>query len=275
MKIALHTVTTMHSNCLTDVRIAHELGYDGLEIIAPKLKRFLSNGHDISELAATCQRAEIPVTCINALADSAAGKPKTRDELLAECEMLSTAAEALACPTIQLVFFNIPAGGDWPTIRQDVAALAGELADIGATNSIRFQLEPIAWTPFRTLSQSLEVIDVAARENLGTVVDFWHLWAGGDTRPDEVARMDAAQIYGIHICDGKRPAPGEEWIETKLRSYLLGEGDVPVADWVAAVKATGYEGVWSPETLSPPHWELDLFAAARDAKTRIEKYLYT
>ena len=274
MKIALHSVTTMHSNCLTDVRIARDLGYDGLEIIAPKLKRFLDNGHDISELADACRQANIPVVCINALADTEVGRVKSKAELLAECELLCAAAEALVCPTVQLVLFNIAADDDWPDVRREVASLAGELADIGAQHGVQFQLEPIAWTPFHSLSQSLEVINVAARGNLGTVVDFWHLWAGGDTSPDEVARMDAAQIYGIHICDGKRPAPGAEWVETELRGYLLGDGDVPIVDWVAAVKATGYNGVWSPETLSPVHWEYDLYDLARDAKARIEKFIY-
>ena len=274
MKIALHGITTMHSNCLTDVRIARDLGYDGLEIIASKLIRFLDNGHDISELAGVCRQADIPITCINALADMDAAHPKSKDVLVAECERQSAAAEALACPTIQLVFFNVPADTTWSDIRPVISALVSELADIGAPRGVQFQLEPIAWTPFCSLSQSLEVIDVAACDNLGTVVDFWHLWAGGDTSPDEVARMDAAQIYGIHICDGKRPAPGEEWVETELRGYLLGDGDVPIADWVAAVKATGYDGVWSPETFSPVHWEYDLYDLARDAKARIEKYIY-
>ena len=253
MKIALHTVTTMHSNCLTDVRIASELGYEGIELIAPKVKRFLNQGYEISTLAQVCEQASIPVTCINALADTEDDAVKSREVLLAECEMLSAAAEVLSCPTIQLVFFNQfqEPNQSWSESRRDLAALVGELADIGQVHGVQFQLEPIAWCPFHSLAQSLEIIDDAERDNVGMVIDFWHLWAGCDTLPDEVARLDANLIYGIHICDGKRPDPGQLWVETELRGYLLGDGDVPVVDWVAAVKATGYDAVWSPETLSP------------------------
>jgi len=275
MKIAHHGLTTMHTNCLTDVRIARDLGYDGVEFTSAKLKRFLGQGYDISVLVQACEQAGIPVTCGGALPDTADGQVKPRDELLAECEMLSAAAEALGCPTLQLVFFNQSQAPDqsWPEIRSGIAALVRELADIGKAHGVQFQLEPIAWCPFHSLSQSLEVIEAAGRDNVGVVIDFWHLWSGRDTTPDEVARLDPDLIYGIHICDGKRPAPGEPWVETELRGYLLGDGDVPVEEWVAAVKVTGYDGVWSPETLSPVHWEYDLFDLARDAKERIEKYV--
>jgi sugar phosphate isomerase/epimerase len=262
----------MHGNCLTDLRLARDLGYEGLEVSAAKLKRFLSSGHAIAELAEACRRANVPVTCINALADTEAGCPKAQVELLDECEWWCRAAQALDCPTIQLVFLAVPEGDDWPEARRTIAGLAGSLADVGGPYGVRFQLEPLAWTPFHSLAQAIEVMDAAGRGNLGTVVDFWHLWAGG-TQPDEVARLDPAQICGVHICDGKRPAPGGAWVEGELRGYLLGDGDVPIADWVAAVRATGYTGYCSPETFSPWHWELDLYELARDAKARIETYL--
>src|SRR5438270_251897 len=83
--------------------------------------------------------------------------------------------------------------------------------------------------------------------------------AGQATTPDDVARLDKNLIYGVHICDGKRRVPGTLWDEGALRGYLPGEGDIPIAEWVAAVKATGFDGVWSAETYSPRHWEADLF----------------
>lgn len=274
MIIALHGLTTMHSNCMTDVRIARDLGYDGIEIIAPKLKRFMDNGHDVEELADECRKANIPVTCINALADQEDGHVKSQDELWAECEILSAAAKVLECPTIQIVLHNIKPDGNWKEVLKETSFLAGTIADIGAQHDIQFQLEPLAWTQFNSLSKSLEVINLANRDNLGTVVDFWHLWAAGETTPEDVAGMDSGKIYGIHICDGKRPATGEEWVETELRGYLLGDGDIPIIDWVEAVKATGYHGAWSPETLSPVHWEYDLYVMARDAKDRIMQFLH-
>ena len=126
-----------------------------------------------------------------------------------------------------------------------------------------------AWAPMNSLAQTLEVIAEAGRDNLGLVVDFWHLWAGEATTPDDVARLDKNLIYGIHICDGKRRAPGALWNEGQQRGYLPGEGDIPLRDWVAAVKATGYDGVWSAETYSPRHWEDDLYDLAATCRDRV------
>ena len=69
------------------------------------------------------------------------------------------AAEALECPTIQLVFRERLAGRPWPEVRKLTASNAAKLADIGKTHGVRFQLEPLAWAPLHSLSQSLEVID--------------------------------------------------------------------------------------------------------------------
>ena len=95
---------------------------------------------------------------------------------------------------------------------------------------------------------------MADRKNVGMVIDFWHLWAGRETTPDDVAQLDKAMIYGIHFCDGKAIPKRGKWTEEGCRGYLPGEGDIPVAEWVAAVKATGYNGSWSSELLSPKHW---------------------
>jgi len=125
----------------------------------------------------------------------------------------------------------------------------------------------------RSLSQSLEVIEEAGRDNLGMVIDFWHLWAGFGTEPDEVAKLDKRMIYGVHFCDGKRREGLTVNDEAELRGFLIDEGDIPIKDWVDAVKATGYDGTWSAETYSPAHWELDLYDLAKSCKESMEKYI--
>src|SRR4026208_1739240 len=44
MKLALHALTTMHCNCLTEVRIARDLGYEGIEFSVSQFQRYLTNG---------------------------------------------------------------------------------------------------------------------------------------------------------------------------------------------------------------------------------------
>ena len=60
-------------------------------------------------------------------------------------------------------------------------------------------------------------------------------------------------IYGVHFCDGKRKAGLTVNDEPELRAFLPGEGDSDIKEWMAAVKATGYNGNWLAEIYSPKH----------------------
>ena len=50
MKVALHGLTTALCPLAMDIRIARETGHDGLELVGPKLTRFLEAGHTFSDL---------------------------------------------------------------------------------------------------------------------------------------------------------------------------------------------------------------------------------
>jgi len=273
MIITMHGLSTMHCNIQTDIRLAKETGYDALEIVEIKLLRYLDCGFKAEDLAQLFKKYSIRPVCINALKNIERVKPKERKELLAEAERLCKAAEVLGCQTIQLVPFCGLKGRLWKEVLKLTAKNAADIADIGKQYGVRFQLEPIAWSPIHSLSQSLQVIEEAGRDNVGMVIDFWHLWAGEETTPDEVAKLDASQIYGIHFCDGIRHKKGTKWVEEELRGFLPGEGKIPVRKWVDAVKSTGFDGVWSSELLSPKHWEWDLLEIAHETKARMEQYL--
>ena len=273
MIITMHGLTTMHGNLKTDIRIAGETGYDALEIVDCKLVRYLDQGYAADELPPLFEKHNIRPVCINALKDIERIGSGPRKQLMAEAERLSTAAEVIGCPTIQLVPFCGLEGRPWEEVLKLTAKNVAEIADIGKAHGVQFQLEPIAWSPIHSLSQSLQLIEEAGRENVGMVIDFWHLWAGGETTPDDVAQLDKTIIHGIHFCDGVRHTGGDDWDEPALRGYLPGEGDIPIKEWVQAVKATGFDGVWSSELLSPRHWEWDLKQIAVETKCLMLEYL--
>ena len=69
------------------------------------------------------------------------------------------------------------------------------------------------------------------------------------------------------------PIPKDQpWEEAALRGYLAGEGQIDVKAWCQAVKATGFDGTWSSELLSPKHWEWDLWEVAREARRLMLEY---
>jgi sugar phosphate isomerase/epimerase len=273
MTISLHGLTTMHCNLRTDVRIARETGHPGLEILAPKLLRFLDAGGTAKELSVLLRDAGVAPTCINALPDVETPDPARFERVLVDAERLCAAAETIGCPTVQLLPLCGLEGRAWPEVRRLTAANLARVAAVGLRHGVRFQLEPVAWSPVHSLAAALAVREAAGSANVGVVIDFWHLAAGGETVPADVAALDASLIYGVHFCDGFLHRPGTPWNEGALRGCLPGDGEVPVPAWVKAVRATGYDGAWSCELYSPRHWEADPWEVARECRARMERAL--
>ena len=97
------------------------------------------------------------------------------------------------------------------------------------------------------------MIDAAERDNVGLVLDFWHLWQRGTT-PDGIARLDPRIIFGVDLGDSLGP-PGAGTADQRSRCVWPGDGDIPLREWVAAVRSTGFDGWWDNELYSPLHWE--------------------
>ncbi len=183
MLIALNGFSTMHCNLAIDYRIARETGYDALEVWVPKLVRYLDVGYTLEDLKSLC--CGVRTVCLNALSGIERIDPKEYKELLLECERLCVVAKILRCPTVQLVPTYGLEGRSWAEVRELTAKNIRKLADIAAAHGIKLQMEVLARSPIHTLAQILEVLDATARENVGMVIDFWHLWAGGGTAPDD------------------------------------------------------------------------------------------
>jgi sugar phosphate isomerase/epimerase len=191
--------------------------------------------------------------------------------LLEECERFCSIAEQLNCPNVQLLTgplgpghgkedpYKGLTGRPWPEMRKLTAKNLAALADIGKQHGVGFYLEPISWAPLHSLQQGLEVIDEAGQDNVGIMIDFWHMWITGTT-PDDIAKLDKNVINGVHFCDSL-PRSGQP-ISHKQREVWPGGGSIPLKEWIEAVKATGYDGWWSPELHSPKHWEMDPWEVA-------------
>jgi len=274
MKLTLHGQVTLHSNVLSDVRVARDAGYTALEVHTDKLIRYLDAGHDAAELRAALDAQGIEAAAIDIIGDLEATTSAGRRGLFSLTERLCEVAVTIGAPTIQLNAFSGLDGLSAEEAIRLTAANMRQVADIGAERGIRFQYEGAAWTPIHSLSDTLRLLDEAGRDNLGLVIDFWHYWASRGATPEEIARVDAARIYGVHLCDGFRPGEGEPWPdERELRGALPGEGELPVQEWVDAIKATGFDGYISGEFLNPYLWERDHLEVATAMREGMERYL--
>lgn len=278
MVIALHNLAAKHSNLLTSIRIAQEAGYAGVEIGSDKLNRYLAQGFDVASLRPLLK--ETPPVGLSYVQDVERQEPKEYAALLRECETICDTAEQLGCPMVQLLTGPLDpsgpyqglAGRPWREARCLTAKNLRALADIGKAHGVRFYLEALTFTPLNRLDQQLELLDETACDNVGLVLDFYHLWGSG-TKPEEIARTDRGRIFCVDFCDSADPFGQAGDPQQRGRDVWTGGGRIPLKEWVDAVKATGFEGVWRCELLSPKYWELDPWQAARDLKRHLEYLL--
>jgi len=274
MIIALHGQVTLYSNILTDIRIAKECGYKGIELHTDKLLRYLNSGMTALHLKESLDRYAIEPVAIDIIGDIEVQDSSHKDALFNLTQRLCEVAEVVGVPTIQVNPFSALEGMPIDKIISLTAENLKIIADIGAERGIRFQIEGAAWTPIHSLEDCLKLIDKTNRTNVGLVIDFWHFWASRGADPEEISRLDPSIIFGVHLCDGLRPAAEAPWPDERdLRGYLPGEGELPVGDWMDAVKSTGYDGFVSGEFLNSKLWESDLLTIAREMREKIEEYL--
>ena len=65
MKYALHGMCSLHNNVVSDIRLAKETGYDGLEIHTDKLWRYINAGLSSEALKARLTEANIAPSAID------------------------------------------------------------------------------------------------------------------------------------------------------------------------------------------------------------------
>jgi len=270
MIIAHNGTCSNHCNVTTDIRIAKETGYGGIEVIGSKLYRYLDQGFTTEDLLG--QLDGFPVVGLGFVQDIERYKPDDFAELERETEKMCSVAAAINCNMVQLLTGPIDPGlglpvadcyrdimeMSWPELRKITAKNLQGLSKIAAHHHVNLYLEALSWAPTHTLGQMLELIQEAGCDNIGILLDFWHLYTS-DTTPDEVAKLDKNMILGVQFCDSARGDGGSH----ADRHVWTGGGVIPLKYWVDAVLATGFDGWWACELFSPTHLEMDPWETAR------------
>lgn len=259
MRLVYNSNSTMYLPVLMQIRVARETGWDGIFLRAEHVRRYLAQGYPVAGLREALDGLG-PVN-MGALADVERWRPAERKAMLEEAASLTQLAIDVGVSNVQLLSGPVAPGGAYSgpaglapaELRHVTADAIRAVADLGAPDGIRYYLEPVAWTPLAPLARAVEAVDAAERDNVGLVLDFWHLWQSGTT-PDDVARLDPRIIAGVDFADSLGP-PGAPSPEQRSRCVWPGEGEIPLREWADAVRSTGFDGWWDNELYSPLHWE--------------------
>lgn len=279
MQIALNGNSSMPYPILLDLRLAREVGYDGVVVVGDKLRRYLAEGFSIEQARAAI--GDLPVLGMNNVRDIERSSEAGRAQLLAECEEACQLAQAIGATGIQLLTGPLDPSGAYrdpllmapADLARETVANLGQIGEVGRRYGVGFYVEPLAWTPLGNLSLMVQILRDAGQDNVGLAVDFWHLWASG-AEPDDVARLDGSLIRSVDVCDGIGQPGAAASPDQRSRRVWTGAGSIPLKAWTDAVRATGYDGTWTCELLSPQHWELDPWSTARDLRQLLLTYLF-
>lgn len=149
-----------------------------------------------------------------------------------------------------------------------------ELGETAARYGMRIAFEPLSPVNIHTdtavwgLDQGLELLErVGAVPSVGLCIDTWNVWQTCNL-PAVVAQC-ADRIFLVQMSDWRRP-------RSTADRYSLGTGEIPLAELMRAIRATGYDGAWVVEILSSMHldgslWKGDLDELLAENRAAFER----
>jgi 2-keto-myo-inositol isomerase len=262
MKFALNGATTMKADLSTDIRAASRAGFDGLEIWAAKLRKYLAS-NSAADLKSMLAEHRLEPYSINSIEHITFRDTPAHQKLLAECEELCRVASLIGCPYIVAVPSPLPAGMSRDEATGESARVLAELERIAARHDVALAFEFLgqADCSVQTLAHAHEIVRRVASERVGLVIDSFHFYAGGSTI-ESIDALDASRLFIFHINDAENRPRAE--LEDKHR-LLPGLGVLPLKEIAGALKRIGYDAVTSVEIFRPEYWERDPFELAREA----------
>jgi sugar phosphate isomerase/epimerase len=183
--------------------------------------------------------------------------PQERAVALEDNRAAIDEAEALGTGTLVLVSGGLPQGDrDIAGARERVADSIAVLAPYAAERGVRLAIEPLhpMFASDRcvvsTLGQALDIAERFPPEQVGVVVDTYHLW-WDDRVPAGIVRAgEGGRIACFQLADWVTPLPEG----VLLGRGQLGDGCIDLRGFLTQVDAAGYRGAVEVEIFNPALW---------------------
>jgi sugar phosphate isomerase/epimerase len=155
----------------------------------------------------------------------------------------------------------------------------GAVADALGKGGIRFGLEFVGPQgnfldrPYKfisTLAEMMHFIEKMGRDNLGLLLDSYHLYVA-EAPLTELAALPESRIVQFHINDAYPGIPRPQLED--LKRLLPGQGAIPLVPMLRALAATGYDWTLSIETFSDEVKAQGPAKAAKMAKDAVDSIL--
>lgn len=227
------------------ITFASDLKFEGIEIRGVLGEMFVPAIDELSpkRIDATKQRLRslsLEIPCLTSSCNL------NNENVVEEAKTYVDTASAIGAPYLRVLGDEAPAPSDGVNIKVLKSNLE-EIADYAKTKGVMPLIETNGFFAKTRMIEAL--LGDLMHENIGVLWDIHHPFRFFGERPDYTLKTIGQHIKHVHIKDSV--------MDGKKVSYkMLGEGNVPVAEAVHALKAFGYEGFYSLEWVK--RWDLSL-----------------
>jgi sugar phosphate isomerase/epimerase len=164
-------------------------------------------------------------------------------------------AAALGAGCLVMVVGGLPEGSrDLPGARRRVEERIAELTVYAAERNVQLAIEPMHPLfcadrgVISTLRQALDLAERFPSEQVGVVIDTFHVWWDPDL-PELIARA-AGRIAAFQVCDWITPFPAD----ALLSRGMMGDGHIDFGSFSSLIQLAGYRGDIEVEIFNAEIW---------------------
>ncbi len=243
---------------LSIIRIAKEMGFDGIEFTDLNPPEDMSEADYAREIRAECEKHSLPVISYTIGANMLNFEGGSNEkEIERVCRKVEIAKE-LGAPTLRHdIAWGIPDDLPFKTFDDCLETMAGGAKKItlfAKSLGIRTMTENHGY--FCQDSERVErIIRAVNNENFGSLIDIGNFSCADEDNVSAVKRLlpYAFHIHAkdFHIKSADGADPGEGFFRSRggnyLRGAIIGQGNVNVYDCLREIKESGYSGFISVE----------------------------
>lgn len=215
-------------------------GFDSLELYEPDLAMSGENPRDIARIVSD---HGLRVALLQPLRDFEGLPEPRRARAIESARRMFDVMDELGTDLLLLCSSIAPdASGDIDKIVEDI----GTLGEVASERNMRVGFEALAWGKHvRDFQDAWSVIRRCNRQNVGLVLDsFQALARGGDL--GRIRTLESNRIFHVQIADA--PAIDTDILSLSRRyRNLPGQGHLELANFVEALRSSGYDGTYSIE----------------------------
>lgn len=262
MKLSLNEATILPYDVETFINAAGKVGFEGVELRIEKIEEFLKDKRT-TDLVELLGAYKLELVSLNAI-DSFSLLPRQEfQKLLGKADEIMKVCSKIGCDKVIAVPSLLPLQiKRWSIIEKTSKALR-KLARLGADYGVKVAFEFLGFenSSVKTLEESLKVLVMSDLENVGLVVDTFHLHISNSPL-ETLKALPVERLWIIHINDSEdRPLK-----ELRDKHRLLpGEGVINLDLIIKILKAMNYGDYLSVELFNEEYWKQNPYEVAKKA----------